>query len=59
MVICFLFFFLFFFSVKCKLCSGLEKVGGLLVLYILIFACFEFDLAIYGNFCSFCISFIY
>ena len=32
------------FSVKCKLCSGLEKAWGLSALLMLNFACFEFDL---------------
>ena len=47
------------FSVKRKLCSGHEKAEGLSVLIILIFARFEFDSAIYCNFCSFWVSFIY
>ena len=41
------------FSVKRKLCSGLEKAWGLSALVMLIFARFEFDSAIYCNFCSF------
>ena len=50
---------LFLLSVKCKLCSGLEKGWGLSVLFMLIVARFEFDLVIYCNFCSFWVLFIY
>ena len=39
-----------FFAVNRKLCSGLEKAWGLLALFVLIFARFEFDLAIYCSF---------
>ena len=35
-------------SVKRKLCSGLEKARGLSALFMLIFAHFEFDSAIYS-----------
>ena len=42
-------FFGFFFSVKQKLCSGLEKAWGLLALIMLSFARFEFILTIYCN----------
>ena len=37
-------------SVKRKLCSGLKNTWGLLDLFILIFARFEFESAVYCNF---------
>ena len=48
-----------FFSVKYKLCSGLEKTWELSVLLMLVSARFEFDWVVYCNFCSFLFSFIY
>ena len=56
---CLFLFVLFFFLVKRKFCSGLEKAWGLSALRMWIFARFEFDSAIYSNFCSFLVSFIY
>ena len=44
---------LLFFQLSANFCSGLEKALGLSALRMLIFACYEFDLAIYRNFCSF------
>jgi len=48
-----------FFSVRRKLCSGLEKAHALSALLMLFFARFEFDSAIYRNFSSFRVLFIY
>jgi len=42
-----------FFSVKCKLCSGLGKIWWLSALLMIVFARFEFDWVIYYNFCLF------
>jgi hypothetical protein len=46
----FICFFFVFFLVKYKLCPGFEKTGGLLALFMLISARFEFELVIYCNF---------
>ena len=47
------------FSVKRKLPSGLEKACGFISPAIVNFFRFEFDSAIYCNFCSFWVLFIY